>query len=146
MPTYFVIRTFKTELQRLRTAIDHLAVSPYGAETPNSTDSAIAEASLALDSLERRLHFAQEELSQNQERARAASELSWNLRRRLADEAAKVRELDNRLQEIESSVVWKITKPLWKLLRRRHPIQHRNAEFSYTVQWPRSWKTSRTEL
>jgi SAM-dependent methyltransferase len=148
MPTYFPIRTFKTELQRLRTAIDHLAVSPYGAKTPNSTDSAIAEASLALDSLERRLHFAQEELSQDQERARAASELSWNLRRRLADEAAKVRELDNRLHAIEDSVVWKITKPLWKLLRRRnrHPIPHRNSEFSYAVEWPRSWKTSRTEL
>ena len=148
MPTYFPIRTFKTELQRLRTAIDHLAVSPNGAKTPNSTDSAIAEASLALDSLERRLHFAQEELSQDQERAREASELSWNLRRRLADEAAKVRELDNRLHGIEDSVVWKITKPLWKLLRprHRHPIPHRNSEFDYAVEWPRFWETSRTKL
>lgn len=147
MPTYFPIRTFKTELQRLRTAIDHLAVKPSGEKTPSSTDSAIAEAALALDSLERRLHFAQEELSQEQERARAASELSWSLRRRLADEAAKVCERENRLHGIEDSLAWKITKPLWKLRRRhRHPIQYRNSQFSYTVEWPRFWETSRSKL
>jgi SAM-dependent methyltransferase len=148
VPTYFPIHTFKTELRRLRAAIDHLAVSPKDAKRPTSIDLTIDEALLALDSLERRLHFAQEELSLEQERSRTGSELSWNLRRRLADETAKVRELDDRLHEIQDSAVWKVTKPLWKLLRRRnrHPIPYRNSEFSYAVEWPRFWTTSRTKL
>jgi SAM-dependent methyltransferase len=125
-----------------------LAGNSDGAKTANSTDSAITEASLALDSLERRLHFARQELSQEQERARSASESSWNLRRRLADESAKVHQCESRLREIEDSIVWKISKPLWKLFRRRHrhPIQYRNSEFSYAVEWPRFWKTSRSKL
>lgn len=149
MPTYFGIRTFERELQRLGTAIDRLTVSPDAAKAPESTDSAIAEARLALDSLERRLQFAQEELLQNQARAREASELSWQLRRRLADMAAKSREYAERLWQIETSVVWKITKPLWKLFRRgrrRRPTQYDNSEFDYAVEWPRDWKTSRPKL
>lgn len=149
MPTYFRIRTFDRELQRLGTAIDRLTVSPHDAKAPDSTDSAIAEARLALDSLERRLQFAQEELSQNQACARGASELSWKLRRRLADTAAKLRECADRLREIENSAVWKITKPLWKLFRphrRGRPIQYCSSEFAYGIEWPRVWKTGRTKL
>jgi SAM-dependent methyltransferase len=114
-------------------------------------DSAIAEARLALDSLERRLQFAQEELSQNQARAREASELSWQLRRRLADMAANSRKHADRLRQIETSTLWKITKPLWKLFRQRdrgRAIQYDNSEFDYAVEWPRGelWKTSRPKL
>jgi chromosome segregation ATPase len=126
MPTYFPIPTFKTELQRLGTAIDRLTVSPRDAK---ASDPAIAELRLALDSLERRLQFAQEELSQNQARAQRASESSWTLRRRLADTAAKLREYTDRLQKIENSAVWKIAKPLWKLFRSRRrgrPIRYDN--------------------
>jgi SAM-dependent methyltransferase len=149
MSTYFPIRTFKTELQRLRMAVDRLAVSPHQAKTFDATDSLIAEARLALDSLERRLQFAQEDLSHSHDRARAASELSWKLRRHLADTTAKLRDGGERLREIENSAVWKITKPLWKLFRRRRkvrPIQYHSSEFAHSIEWPRIWKTSRTKL
>lgn len=63
--------------------------------------------------------------------------------------AAKSREYAHRLRQIETSFVWKITKPLWKLFRpgrRRQPIQYDNSEFDYAVEWPRDWKTSRAKL
>lgn len=144
--TYSLIRTFERELQRLGTAIDRLTVSPNDANAP---DSAIAEARLAFDSLERRLQTASEELLQTQTRAREATELSWQLRRRLADMAAKSRKYADRLGQIETSFVWKIAKPLWKLIRpgrRRPPIEYDNSEFDYAVEWPRDWKTSRAKL
>ena len=149
MPTYSRIRTFERELRRLGMAIDRLTASPYDAKTPDSTDSTVAEARLALESLERRLQFAQEELSQNQARARVASEASWKLLRQVADTAAKLRECAERRREIENSTVWKITKPLWKLFRphrRRQPIQYGSSEFAYAIDWPRTWKTGRTKL
>jgi len=142
----FLIRTFTRELQRLQAAIDRLAVSHY---EDKSAESTIAEARLALDSLEQRLQLAQEELSQNQGRAREVSELSWQLRRRLADMAAKLRETADRLREIENSAAWKIAKPVWKLFRsrrRKQPVQYDNSEFDYAVEWPRSWNTSRAKL
>lgn len=149
LPPYFRIRIFERELQRLGTAIDRLALRLDAEKASDSTDPAIAEARLALDSLERRLQFAQEELLQNQERARGASELSWKLRRRLADTTAKLRDCADRLQQIENSAVWKIAKPLWKFSRphrRGQPIQYRSSDFACAIEWPRVWKTDRTKL
>jgi SAM-dependent methyltransferase len=146
VPTYFRIRNFEKDLRRLGTAIDRLTASPGESR---ASDPAIAELRLALDSLERRLQFAQEELSQTEARAQLASESSWQLRRRLADTAAKLREYTGRLQKIEHSAVWKIAKPLWKLFRsrrRRRPIRYDNSEFDYAVEWPRDWKTDRPKL
>lgn len=125
-----------------------MAVTSPDTKTPDAAGS-LAEARRALDSLERRLKFAQEELSQHQDQARAASDFSWRLRRQLADTTAKLREGADQLREIQNSFVWKITKPLRKLFRRRsarHPIQYRSSEFAYAIEWPRVWKTTRTKL
>lgn len=126
-----------------------MAANSTRPKTPDPADSLIAEARVALDSLERRLQFAQEELSQHQDQARVASDFSWRLRRQLADTSAKLREGSDQLHEIQSSAVWKITKPLWKLFRPRravHPIRYRSSEFAHAIEWPRVWKTTRAKL
>jgi SAM-dependent methyltransferase len=93
--------------------------------------------------------LAEEDLAENSQHLREGEELAWKLRRQLADATAKLRDRDDRLREIEASGVWKIAKPLWKLLRYRRnheAIPYRDSELVHLVDWPRVWTTSRAKL
>ncbi len=73
----------------------------------------------------------------------------WDSKVRRADLTARLKDRDQRIQEIQASVAWKIAKPFWKLQRhfsRRPTDTSKSGELVFALDGPGTWTASHDAL
>jgi GT2 family glycosyltransferase len=140
------LRQLNAELDELRRSLGKLRaqLSLPSATTPRSeTLEAMHQRINALKTYARLL---QTDAKDAQRRLEQIEREAWDQKVRRADATAKLKGRDQLLEQIQSSVAWKIVKPIWKLFHRSRKKSEPSADFVFALNLPKHWVTSRDVL
>ena len=139
------LRQLNAELDELRRSLGKLrAQLSLPSATPRSeTLEAMHQRINALKTYARLL---QTDAKDAQRRLEQIEREAWDQKVRRADATAKLKGRDQLLEQIQSSVAWKIVKPIWKLFHRSRKKSEPSADLVFALNLPKHWVTSRDVL
>lgn len=133
------------QLRRTLIELRHL-LSAQSAREP-SLPVALESANKAFHAIQASVRQVETETAALQARLERATRETWELKVKRADATARLKNRDALLERMQRSALWKTIKPLWKLFNRSRKSQPAaNADLTFALDWPVSWKTSREIL
>lgn len=110
--------------------------------------SAIDQIARELTEIRKTVSSLRRDLAHLDARAENAEREAAEQKAKRADAAARIRERDRRLAEIQQSAIWKAVKPLWKLTRSRQlsATAGERDELAFGLDLPKQWRTGRDVL
>jgi len=141
-------QNLNAKLDQLRAALIELRqlLSAHSAREP-SLPAALESANKEFHAIQTSVRLLETETVALQARLERAVRETWELKAKRADAAARLKNRDALLEGMQRSVLWKAIKPFWKLFNRsRKSKREADADLTFALDGPVSWKTSREIL
>ena len=140
-------------LRQLNTELDELQRSLGKLRTQLALPSATPPRSEIVEVLQQRINalktyvrLLQTDAKDAQRRVEQTEREAWDQKVRRADATAKLKGRDQLLEQIQSSVAWKIVKPIWKLFHRSRKKSELSDDLVFALNLPKRWVTNRDVL
>ena len=140
------LRLLNTELDDLRRTLVRLRTQLSLPSSSTRRTDALEAMHKHINALKTFARLLEGDLAEARVRAEQQGREAWSQKVRRADVTAKLKARERLLEQIQHSPVWKLTKPVWKLLRRSHKPALDSAlssDLAFALDLPKRWKTSR---
>ena len=140
------LRQLNAELDELRQSLGKLRAQlslPSGTAPRSETLEALQQ---HINALKTYVRLLQTDAKDAQRRLEQIEREAWDQRVRRADAAAKLKGRDQLLEQIQSSVAWKIGKPIWRLFHRSRKQPELSGDLVFALNLPKRWVTNRDVL
>lgn len=143
------LRQLNNELDELRRALVKLRTRLTLPSAASSAPDAVEAIHRHINALKTYARLLQCDIAESRVRLEQMEREAWEQKVRRADAAAKLKERDRLLEQIQKSASWKIVKPIWKLFHRSRKqlrVSKGASDFAFALDLPKRWNTNRDIL